>query len=284
MTSLHDAHDTLDMQGGTVRASETRDSELGSGKSKSGNTGDEDLNRKVDVSGPGPRTLEDIARENGGVVSGSGSGSGSGTGSGTLGLIAPTPSKGKPSSTANIHGVKTDLKPLDQSTLSALHGGRIGEGRRAGMEKALHEERHEEEKKEEGTGRVHVKSKGLVAEGGDFDAGRAGAGREADRLLGRDGVKEKELEKDDHGSFVGSGVGEGVGGSVVGEKGTGSIGAGNSISGNGSGIGSGSEVKKSTSMSSREGVHGEREGEGDGKSGGKLSHLKEKIKEKLHKH
>jgi len=38
----------------------------------------------------------------------------------------------------------------------------------------------------EGTGQQYVKSSGVAAEGGDFDAANPGAGREADRLLGGD--------------------------------------------------------------------------------------------------
>ncbi|KAI9887251.1 MAG: hypothetical protein M1823_000922 [Watsoniomyces obsoletus] len=42
--------------------------------------------------------------------------------------------------------------------------------------------------KEKGTGQQYVKSTGMAAEGGDFDASRPGAGREADRLLEQSGV------------------------------------------------------------------------------------------------
>jgi len=41
---------------------------------------------------------------------------------------------------------------------------------------------------EEGTGEKYVRSQGLVADGGDFDAAKPGAGREADRLLDQKGV------------------------------------------------------------------------------------------------
>lgn len=40
-----------------------------------------------------------------------------------------------------------------------------------------------------GTGEQYVKSSGLKADGGDFDASAPGAGREADRLLDQKGVK-----------------------------------------------------------------------------------------------
>ncbi|TGO57951.1 hypothetical protein BCON_0060g00250 [Botryotinia convoluta] len=109
----------------------------------------------------------------------------------------------KPSSTANAQGVPTDLQPLGSKSES-------------------------EKQDTQGTGEKHIKSSGLVAEGGGFDATRPGAGREADRLLGREG-------------------------SAVG----------------------GSEGKGET---------GSEEEHGEGKKEGKLTHLKEKIKEKLHKH
>ncbi|KAA8568890.1 hypothetical protein EYC84_007869 [Monilinia fructicola] len=136
-----------------------------------------DKGKGVDVSGPGPRTLEEIARENGGTVSSASTGT------------------SKPSSTANIQGVKTDLKPLGE------------------------------------------KNKSETIEEGVEEAG-PGAGREADRLLGREGKVEKT--------------------EVGGDGGFG-------------------EPRKSVG-SELEDEHG------DGKKEGKLTHLKEKIKEKLHKH
>ncbi|KAK3313869.1 hypothetical protein B0H66DRAFT_630026 [Apodospora peruviana] len=47
-------------------------------------------------------------------------------------------------------------------------------------------------------GTIHLKSSGLKADGGDFDATKPGAGAEADRLLGEKGVK-----RDDHGGVTG---------------------------------------------------------------------------------
>ncbi|ESZ91240.1 hypothetical protein SBOR_8386 [Sclerotinia borealis F-4128] len=132
----------------------------------------------------------------------------------------------KPSSTANTQGVKTDLKPLSSEQNKVV----------------------EEEEGVEGSGEKYIKSTGVVAEGGDFDATRPGAGREADRLMGKEG----KVEKSDAG--VSGGTVGGVGG--VG-------GVGEDTSG----------VRKSISSE-----------EGEGKKEGKLTHLKEKIKEKLHKH
>ncbi|MCJ1462672.1 hypothetical protein MMC07_001275 [Pseudocyphellaria aurata] len=45
------------------------------------------------------------------------------------------------------------------------------------------------ESKGSGTGEQYVKSTGLAADGGDFDATKPGAGREADRLLDQSGIK-----------------------------------------------------------------------------------------------
>ncbi|KAG6031413.1 hypothetical protein E4U40_007201 [Claviceps sp. LM458 group G5] len=54
--------------------------------------------------------------------------------------------------------------------------------------KAAADNRDEENK---GTGELYVRTSGLAADGGDFDASRPGAGREADRLM-----EEKGLERD----------------------------------------------------------------------------------------
>lgn len=59
----------------------------------------------------------------------------------------------KPSSTSNEQDVKTDLKPL------------------SGKKKE-----REEEKEEKGTGEKHIPTTGTVAEGGNFDATKPGAG------------------------------------------------------------------------------------------------------------
>ncbi|EMR85194.1 putative glycine-rich cell wall structural protein 1 protein [Botrytis cinerea BcDW1] len=120
----------------------------------------------------------------------------------------------KPSSTANAQGVPTDLQPVDETS---------GSGTETGT----------------GTGEKYIKSSGVQADGGDFDATRPGAGKEADRLLGKEGVAST---------------------GAVGETGRGS-----------------------TETGSEEEHEHEHE-HGDGKKEGKLTHLKEKIKEKLHKH
>ncbi|TID18443.1 putative glycine-rich cell wall structural protein 1 protein [Venturia nashicola] len=51
--------------------------------------------------------------------------------------------------------------------------------------------------KSEGTGEQWVKTSGLAAEGGDFDATKPGAGKEANRIL-----EEKGIKNDDHGKMA----------------------------------------------------------------------------------
>lgn len=46
-----------------------------------------------------------------------------------------------------------------------------------------------------GTGEKYVKSSGLRADGGDFDAANPGAGKEADRLLEQKGIKTSDAPK-----------------------------------------------------------------------------------------
>ncbi|TGO14486.1 hypothetical protein BTUL_0052g00240 [Botrytis tulipae] len=138
------------------------------------------------------------------------------------GLAVETPNPtGKPSSTANAQGVPTDLQPLGSKSSSPSSSPEKPENPTS-----------ESTATGTGTGEKHIRSSGLVAEGGDFDATRPGAGKEADRLLGKDG------------------------------KG--------SVGGN-------------TEMGSEE-DHDHDHEHGEGKKEGKLTHLKEKIKEKLHKH
>jgi hypothetical protein len=56
--------------------------------------------------------------------------------------------------------------------------------------------------KEKGTGSKYVRSTGMAAEGGDFDATRPGAGREANRLMEEKGLRKSPPASD------GAGVGK----------------------------------------------------------------------------
>ncbi|KAI2626684.1 hypothetical protein GGR54DRAFT_480704 [Hypoxylon sp. NC1633] len=85
-------------------------------------------------------------------------------------------------------------KPIDE--VAREHGGdagnlKPGEGKPAESAEAVDEEDEDGPKaksKGEGTGEQYVKSSGLKADGGDFDATKPGAGREADRLMEAKGM------------------------------------------------------------------------------------------------
>ncbi|KAF2502249.1 hypothetical protein BU16DRAFT_521016 [Lophium mytilinum] len=134
------------------------------------------------------------------------------------GAANPTdePEKGesKSKSTLNIDDIDGEeaLKKKDPNDHSGepmhMHGG---DGAGSEEKKATKaEERRESKagqaggqelgKEEHGTGEQWVKTSGLHAEGGDFDATKPGAGREADRLMEQKGIhktKPGEVAKDD---------------------------------------------------------------------------------------
>ncbi|KAK5664005.1 hypothetical protein OQA88_219 [Cercophora sp. LCS_1] len=94
-----------------------------------------DVNDNPDkLEGPGPRPLEQVAKEHGGDA-------------------------GKSGSDSSVN--KTSLSKAD----------------------TVEDDHHDS-----GTGELYVRSSGLKADGGDFDAAKPGAGREADRLLEEKGV------------------------------------------------------------------------------------------------
>ncbi|KAI1384680.1 uncharacterized protein F4822DRAFT_370107 [Hypoxylon trugodes] len=85
-------------------------------------------------------------------------------------------------------------KPIDE--VAREHGGDAGKTSEGGSSENKDEGAADEEdedgpdakSKGEGTGEQYVKSSGLQADGGDFDATKPGAGREADRLLEEKGI------------------------------------------------------------------------------------------------
>ena len=97
----------------------------------------------ADLDGPGPRPIEQIAKEHGGDAGSNGGGSSASVGSG------------------------------EASGAGAAAGAGAGDKEEDGPQKKSHGE---------GTGEKYVKSSGLRADGGDFDAANPGAGREADRM------------------------------------------------------------------------------------------------------
>ncbi|KAF2087462.1 hypothetical protein K490DRAFT_65849 [Saccharata proteae CBS 121410] len=68
-----------------------------------------------------------------------------------------------------------------------MHDGKEGKTERS--ESSAGQEGGGEHGKEKGTGEQYVKSSGLAADGGNFDASNPGAGREADRLMESKGVQ-----------------------------------------------------------------------------------------------
>lgn len=93
------------------------------------------LNEAQQLDGPGPKPVEDLARENGGDA-------------------------GNVSSTSSVD--KTSGSQNEEE-----------EGKKA--------EDKDKDNENKGTGEKYVRSNGLKADGGDFDATQPGAGREADR-------------------------------------------------------------------------------------------------------
>ncbi|KAG6210884.1 hypothetical protein E4U35_004176 [Claviceps purpurea] len=91
-------------------------------------------------------------------------------------------------------------KPL--ATVAKEHGGDAGnletesesKSKSKGpgsLENASSKATDDKDEQDKGTGELYVRASGLAADGGDFDASRPGAGREADRLM-----EEKGLERD----------------------------------------------------------------------------------------
>lgn len=118
-----------------------------------------------DLKKPGPRPVAELAKEHGGdagaVSHGTSKGSGMLDGSD---VPAPKPEE----STSSISS--PDVAKTEGTSPEA-------------------DKTHDQKKKEEdGTGEQYVKSSGLKADGGDFDATKPGAGREADRLLEVKGI------------------------------------------------------------------------------------------------
>ncbi|KND92808.1 hypothetical protein TOPH_02539 [Tolypocladium ophioglossoides CBS 100239] len=102
-------------------------------------------------------------------------------------------------------------KPL--ATVAKEHGGDAGnknETSKGGSDKpatgadgAGNSHDSSDKKESEGTGEQYVKTTGFAADGGDFDATKPGAGREADRLLEQKGAhheggSDKDAHKDTH--------------------------------------------------------------------------------------
>ncbi|KAI1469575.1 uncharacterized protein F4812DRAFT_423714 [Daldinia caldariorum] len=106
-------------------------------------------NEAQKLDGPGPKPLDEVAREHGGDA----------------GKIE-----------------KDESKPLPGEESASKSSGSTGAG------EDEDEDGPNAKSTGEGTGEKYVKSSGLKADGGDFDATNPGAGREADRLLEEKGI------------------------------------------------------------------------------------------------
>jgi hypothetical protein len=105
--------------------------------------------------------------------------------------VEPDPSSGSRALQQQQNGETPGELPENLKKYSPSGGAESGSGSGSGVGSADGEKPHSESQGE-GTGEKYVKSTGLKADGGDFDAANAGAGREADRLLEEKGIHHGE--------------------------------------------------------------------------------------------
>ncbi|KAK6533504.1 hypothetical protein TWF694_002443 [Orbilia ellipsospora] len=117
---------------------------------------------------------------------------GFGGSSGAQPSVNADPSSGQQDTTKHQGGDKPtsgpDATPPTGSGDSGMSGGNMGGGAGGGAG-GMKLPDSENESKGEGTGEKYEKSTGLAADGGDFDATRPGAAREAQRLMDEKGIK-----------------------------------------------------------------------------------------------
>jgi len=87
-----------------------------------------------------------------------------------------------------------DVSGPGPKPLSETHKGTGGAPGPTGVDET---DGPQKESRGEGTGEKYIKSSGLKADGGDFDAANAGAGHEADRLLEEKGIHRQVAQTDD---------------------------------------------------------------------------------------
>lgn len=97
-------------------------------------------------------------------------------------------------------------KPLDKPS-SEHDSAVVGVSAESSKPKAAAKDDDKKDAEDLGTGEKHIKTTGFAAEGGDFDASKPGAGREADRLLEEEGHEAGEggSGKDHHGGHGSNG-------------------------------------------------------------------------------
>ncbi|PTB35396.1 uncharacterized protein TrAFT101_011272 [Trichoderma asperellum] len=113
-----------------------------------------------ELTGKGPRPIEIVAKENGGNAAAATEDSS------TSGSAAPE--EKKPETADAQQNTTTTATTNDSSS------------------------------KKEATDEEYVKSSGLAADGGDFDAAKPGAGLEADRLMEQKGIKTDDVDNTEH--------------------------------------------------------------------------------------
>jgi len=114
----------------------------------------------------------------------------------TLGASDPTPSTAEVSASGESKAPVGGFGTVEPSVGANLSSTDQPEVKQPGVDKPLDEptgEQHPDDHsgdplKGEGTGEKYVKTSGMAADGGDFDATKPGAGKEADRLLEQKGV------------------------------------------------------------------------------------------------
>ncbi|KAI0180857.1 hypothetical protein GGR52DRAFT_8062 [Hypoxylon sp. FL1284] len=121
------------------------------------NDAEDGPNEAQKLDGPGPKPIDEVAREHGGDAGNKGEATSS----------APAESKDAPK--------EDEDEDEDEDGPNAKSKG-------------------------EGTGEQYVKTSGLQADGGDFDATKPGAGREAERLMEEKGMKTGEADSSEKGS------------------------------------------------------------------------------------
>ncbi|KAI3344005.1 hypothetical protein F4824DRAFT_30008 [Ustulina deusta] len=97
--------------------------------------------------------------------------------------------------------------PKPVAEVAKENGGDAGNDRTSSIDKESEEnetketkESEEDTNKDSGTGEQYVRSSGLQADGGDFDATKPGAGQEADRLMEEKGIHSSDSPVDSSGS------------------------------------------------------------------------------------
>jgi len=120
------------------------------------------------------------------------------SGSGVQPSVTADPSSGQQNTEKHQGADRPDEDP-DSSTGSGESGGGASGGPSGGNSGGMGGMKlpdADKKSEEEGTGTKYEKSTGLQADGGDFDATRPGAAREADRLMEEKGIKHGDANAD----------------------------------------------------------------------------------------